>query len=69
MKYQALVTEARRYWSDVANKNGWILKQGVTVWVDSGGNMIDSCYNEPDSFGSYIVDYETERMIASIPPL
>ena len=65
--YKDLVKNSRKFWEEIANENGWSMKErGVTVWIDKDLNLIDSLYNPSDSDTSYIVNKETEQLIIEI---
>ena len=62
-----LVKEAIDFWTKVANKNGWSMKnKGCTVWVDKTGQLEDSLYNPSEGNESFIVDYEKDEIIEII---
>jgi len=65
--FAELVKESRDKWSKVGKENGWSMdNRGVTVWVNANMDKVDSLYNPSDSEISYIVDSDTEELIAEI---
>jgi hypothetical protein len=65
MDYKLEIEKAKEFWGVIAKENGWKLTQGVTVWVKDD-KVVDTCYNPENSLKSYIVDYDTEKVILEV---
>ena len=63
-EYIKLIEDAKKFWSKVAEENGWSEKsKQVTVWIDNDGEVTDSVYNHTGSTESFVVSEETDEIL------
>lgn len=63
-KYIKLIEDAKKFWGNVAEKNGWAgTNKQVTVWIDNDGEVTDSVYSPTESTESFVVSEETDEIL------